>query len=244
MIHLFDHFIIKVDSVYDERPAESGLIKINHAFYIEKERDRFERKLLCGTVQAVPFGYSTGNYMPVDCGVPPYKLYIGHDAIQRQVNMGYKDWEDFQNYYHPGLKESFDFLSMEHYGRMIDAKVGEKVYFHPSVTEEENYMSPGVYRANGDKLICVVGDTIRPQAGYVLVEPHFDTQMEESGFIIRAESEVKLLEGTVRYARPGSDLVEGDFILHMEDANWEIIIEGVKYYAMKEDEVFLKKVMA
>lgn len=241
MIYLFDHFVIQVDSVYDQRPGETGLEKINHAWYIEKERDRYERKLRFGTIIAAPMGYSETDYMPVDIGTPAYKLFIGHDAIQKQVNMGYKEWEKSENYYHPGTVEKFKFLSMQHYGRMIDAKVGEKVYFHPSVTEEENKLSENTYLAIADKLICVVdGENIRVQAGYMLVEPHMDSVLEESGFIVKLQEEAKMLEGTVRHIRAGASLKDGDSILFMEDANYEFEVEGINFYAMKEDEALMK----
>lgn len=256
MIYLFDHFIIQVPAVYDDRPGETGLVPTNTAWYIAKERDRYERKLRFGTIIAAPVGYSDTNYMPLDAGIPPYRLFIGHDAIQKQVNIGYKDWEKFENYYHPGIKESFDFLSMEHYGRMIDAKVGDKVYFHPSVTEDENKMSEGIYRASADKLICVVeemvetelitmtsqhyGWNIRPQAGHMLVEPHMDNELERDGFIIKTEAEAKMLEGTVRHIRKGAALKRGDQILFQLDADWIFEVEGIKFYAMKEDDAFVK----
>lgn len=241
LIYLLDHFIIQVPSVYDERPGEFGLIKINHAFYIDKERDRFERKLLFGTIIAAPMGYSDSDYMPVDSGIPNYKLFIGHEAIQRQVNIGHKEWgEKYEHYYHPGRKECFDFLTMQHYGDMIDAKVGDTVYFHPSVTEEENYISDRIYRANGDKLICVVGEQIRMQAGYMLVDPHFDEQLEESGFIIKSAGEAKMLEGTIRHIRTGAELKEGDSIIFQDDANWDLEVEGKKYYAMKEEDALMR----
>src|SRR5258706_371122 len=104
---LFDYHIIKIDSVYDTRPTETGLTRLNAAHYTEeKEMDRYERKLLTGIIHQVPIGYSETNFMPIDPGIPNYKTFIGHDHIQQQRNYGRK-WGNEK--YHPGLVDNIDF---------------------------------------------------------------------------------------------------------------------------------------
>lgn len=243
----YDYHIIAIDRIYDDRPTATGIIPLNTAWYREeKELERYERKLLEGVIVATPEGYSEKNYMPIDPGIPNHKIYISHDAIQLQRNMGRTDWGNEK--YHPGMKEQIDFMTIADYGAMIDAQVGEKVYFHPAVTESENFLEEKdgkrLYLAAVDQIICVVADgVIRPQGGYVLVEPHMETTdalISATGLIIKQEVEAKLLEGTVRYAREGADVESGDDILYQKDADWVVTIEGVKYYAMREEECWMR----
>lgn len=243
-MELYDYHIIQVDRVYDDRPTDTGLVSLNKAFYrVEKEMDRYERKLLSGTIVAVPIGYSDKNYMPIDPGYPNPKIFIGHDAIQLQRNRG-MDWGNEK--YHPGLKDRIDFLTIADYGALIDAKVGEKVYFHPSVTEAENMISEGQYKMAVHELICVVGDTIRPQGGYVLVEGVLEDDQEltsGTGLQIKTEKEHHLLEAIVLHARPEAQVKPADFILYQENANWEVIIEGKKLFAMLEEDCMMRKIV-
>lgn len=241
-----DLHIIRIDSVWDDRPVE-GIVPMNAAYWtVDKEMDRYERKLLQGTVEAIPMGYSETQYNPLDSGLPPARLFVGHDAIQLQRNYGRKDWG--REKYHPGLKERYEYMTVSEYGAMIDLRVGEKVYFHPSVTEPENRLEDKLYLATVDQLICgvyygyeVTGGTtktyIRPQGGFVLIEPVMDTQLESSGIIIKQEAEAVLLEGIVRHTRPGSGLEEGERIYYQEYSDWALKIEGTVYYAMLEENV-------
>lgn len=240
---LMDLHIIRIDRVYDDRPVE-GIVPLNSAYYtIEKEIDRNDRKLLEGVVHAVPIGYSERDYMVLDPGNPNPRLFVGHDAIQFQRNCGRRDWG--REKYHPGLKEVYEYMTVAEYGAMIDLKVGEKVYFHPSVTEPENLLEKNeeyeLYLATVDQLICGIGETIRPQGGFVLIEPSIDTQVESSGIVFRQEGEPVMLEGIVRHARPGSGLVPGEEIYFLENADWSMRIEGVVYYALREDEIIGSK---
>lgn len=230
-----DIHIIRIDSIWDDQPVE-GIVPMNAAYWtVDKEMDRYERKLLQGTVEVIPMGYSETQYNPLDSGLPPARLFVGHDAIQLQRNYGRKDWG--REKYHPGLKERYEYMTVSEYGAMIDLKVGEKVYFHPSVTEPENRLEDKLYLATVDQLICGVGGSIRPQGGFVLIEPVMDTQLESSGIIIKQEAEAVLLEGIVRHTRPWSGLEEGERIYYLENADWALKIEGVIYYAMREEEI-------
>lgn len=242
MVEFFDKHIIKVESVYDGRPTDTGILRLNTAWYrTEKELDRYERKLLQGTIVGVPLGYSEKGYMPIDPGIPNPKIFIGHDAIQKIINSGDTTWSNAK--YHPGLTEKIDFETIADYGFKIDAKIGEKVYFHPSVTESENVYGENEYLASVDQIICVIREgTIVPQGGFVLVEPVIDETLESStGLITGLESEPVPLEGIVRHVRDGIDIQKGDRILYQDAADWEVTIEGIKYYAMKEDEIWIKQ---
>lgn len=235
MIQLFDYHIIKIDSVYDQRPTETGLIRLNAAWYREeKELDRYERKLLTGTIAQVPIGYTENNFMPIDPGIPNHKIFVGHDIIQNQRNIGY-DWTNEQ--YHPGAKESINFETIADWGAKIDARQGEKCYFHPSVTETENFVEDGHYRCAVHELICVIRDGRPvPQGGYILIKPIVEEQLEsESGLITKLEGEADVLYGTVAYS--AGELQSGQKILFLEYSDWKVIIESEELYALREDEI-------
>jgi len=235
MIQLFDYHLIKIDSVYDQRPTETGLIRLNAAWYREeKELDRYERKLLTGTIAQVPIGYTETNFMPIDPGIPNPKIFIGHDIINNQRNIGY-DWSNAQ--YHPGEKEMIDFETIAEWGAKIDARLGEKCYFHPSVTEAENFVEEGLYRCAVHELICVIRDGRPvPQGGYVLIKPIVDEQLEsETGLITKLEGENDLAYGTVAYS--SGDIKEGEKVIFLEYSDWKLNIEGEELFAMREEEV-------
>lgn len=238
---LFNYHIIKIDSVYDKRPTETGLTRLNEAHYREeKEMDRYERKLLTGTIYQVPLGYSEENFMPIDPGIPNYKTFIGHDHIQLQRNYG-RDWGNEK--YHPGLVDKIDFETIADYGAKIDAQIGEKVYFHPSVTEGENHLEGELYKCAVHEIIAVVRDgRMVPQGGYVLVTPHKDTNLvSDTGLVVAIDAEFKLLEGTVAYARQGADVKAGDSILFQDASDWKLLLEGEELYAMREEDIWMRK---
>ncbi len=238
MIKLFDYHIIKIDSVYDQRPTESGLIRLNAAWYREeKEMDRYERKLLSGTIAQVPIGYTEAPFMPIDPGIPNHKIYVGHDIIMNQRNIGY-EWSNAQ--YHPGMKESIDFETIAEWGAKIDARQGEKCYFHPSVTEKENLVEEGLYRCAVHEIICVVRDGRPvPQGGYILIKPNIEEELEsESGLITKLEGEADLVYGTVAYS--AGELKPGQDIVFLEYSDWKVNIEGEELFAMREEDILLK----
>jgi len=235
---IYDHYLIRVDNVFDDL-KEGNLIGRNNAWYIDQERDRYMRKVRKGLVIAKPTAYTDTNYQPIDPGVPNHRIYVGHDTLQTMALMGRKS-ATIQ--YYPSTKEQIDFISLADIGALVDAEVGETVYFHPNVTEPENlheeHESYSVFKALPDALICV---GTRMQAGWVLIEPHEDVTID-SGFILSVEPIHKMLEGTVRHIRNRPDLKPGDHVFFQEDSNWEYEVEGVKYYAMKEDNIWMKAI--
>lgn len=234
---LYDHFLISVNKVFDDREV-GNLIGRNNAWYIDQERDRYERKIRKGLVIAKPMGYTETNYQPIDPGVPNHRIYVGHDALQELANVGRKS-ATIQ--YYPSTKEQIDFISLADIGAMVDVEVGETVYFHPNVTEPENLHEERedclIYKALPDALICV---GTRMQAGWVLVEPHLDSTVTDTGLLLSIEPVHKLLEGTIRHIRNRPSMKPGDHVFFQDDSNWEYEVEGVMYYAMKEDNIWLK----
>ena len=159
---------------------------------------------------------------------------MGHDQIQEMRNAGRKQLPP----YYPSVVEQIEFVSLADVGAMVDVEVGETVYFHPNLTEPENEHAEGVYKALPDQLICV---GTRMQAGWVLVEPIAEESIVD-GFILSVEPGSKMLEGIVRHIRNRPDLKPGDQVMFQEDSNWEFTVEGVVYFAMKEENIWLKEI--
>lgn len=233
-IRLLDHFLISVPAVF-EADTHDGIKSTNTAFFVDKERDRYERKVRRGIVHAAPIGYTETKHMPIDPGLPNPKLYVGHDDIQQKINEGYH-WSNAQ--YHPGGTNHFKYISRAGYGERIDAKEGDEVYFHPSVTEPENEMSPGIYRCQVHELISV---GTRPQGFWILVEPHAETN-ESLGLSLSVDGQDKMLEGTVRYAREGCEFILGQKVFFQEGSDWEFFIGEERLFAMLEENLLLTEV--
>jgi len=229
---LHDHYLISVPKVFDDLETETGLIGRNTHWYIDQERDRYARKVRKGIVIAKPEIFSEGNYLPIDPGTPPPRIYRGHDQIQQDFNGGVKNLPS----YYPGTRETFDFISLADIARLVDVQVGEEVYFHPNVTEPENMHTEGVYKALPDQLICV---GTRMQGGWVLVDPIEESNVTD-GFITAIDAGTKLLEGIMRHIRNRPDLKPGDHVFFQEDSNWEYEVEGTVYFAMKEENIWMK----
>lgn len=234
---LTDYFLISIPKVFDDLQTDTGLIGRNNVWYIDKERDRYSRKIRNGKVVALPMGYSDGNYSPIDPGVPNHRIYLGHDAIQASVNMGRNP-----KAYYPGSKEQIDFKSLADIGALVDVQIGEMVYFHPNVTEPDNVHQElegeTIYRCLPDVLICV---GTRMQAGWVLVEPHAAESVVD-GFIVSVEPVSKMLEGTVAHIRDREHLKAGDHVYFQLDSNWEYEVDGNVYFAMRDENVWMKRV--
>lgn len=168
--------------------------------------------------------------MPIDRGIPAARGFVGHDAIQSMVNQGY-NWGNER--YHPGATdEIFDWLSRADYGKRITAKEGDKVHFHPSVTEPDNFFGEKdgnlLYIAQVHELIAV-GSI--PQGYYILVEP-IPEDKEFNGIIVAVDDTHKLLQGI---ARTGE--YAGERVFFQEGSDWPFEIEGKVYFAMLEENI-------
>lgn len=239
---IHDYFIVALDRIFDVQTTKKGIITLNEAYIEEGERDRNIYKRIYGTVASVPRGYTHLNIDPLDPGVPNHRIFVGHDVISGRVNEGYK-WSR-EEHYHPGTTESYEFKTLADVAKLVDVKIGDRVYAHPNVFEAENalWKKDGKYyfRVRADEIICsVVGGKICAQAGNVIVEPFMETWEEitrPSGIVIKPSPEAKPLQGKVRFSRDGSGIPVGELIFFEKDANWTVGIEGKEYYIVKEEE--------
>ncbi len=240
---LRDYFLVQVDSMYEVNESKSGIINLNDSWIEEKERYRFKYKRIWGTVTAVPRGFSDTPVAPIDMGEPNPHLYVGHDIIADMRARGY-DWTR-EDYYHPGMAEKYDMITLADYGAKCALEVGDKVYFNPICTEEENFIEgkfrSGIFKIRVDHIFCsIVAGKIMPQSGYVLVEPNMESWEEittASGIIKKPAPEAKVCEGWVRYVPVGSELPIGGLFYYLKDADWPHRIEGKEYFVMQEKDL-------
>jgi co-chaperonin GroES (HSP10) len=240
---LRDYFLVAVDQMYEKMTTKAGIQVLNDAWIEEKERYRFQHKRIYGVVTSVPRGYSLTNVAPIDMGEPNPQLYVGHDIISEMRARGY-DW-DRDHYYHPGMAEKYAMVTLQDYGAKSTVKVGDKVYFNPIVTEEENFIEgqhrSGVFKIRVDHIFCTVVDgVIHPQGGYVLVEANMESWEDITtpmGIIKKPAPEAKVCEGWIRHVTAGSELTPGELIYYIKDADWGVKIEGKEYFVMMEKEI-------
>lgn len=245
---LRDYLLIAVDSMYEKAQTQAGLIMLNDAWLEtkdgeEKERYRFQYKRIWGEVVSLPRSYSDTPVYPLDMGEPNPHLYVSHDTINDMRNRGY-DWNR-NDYYHPGMAEKYEMVTLKDYGAKCSAKVGDKVYFNPIVTEEENFVEgrfrSGVFKVRVDHIFCTVDkDGIHPQGGYVLVEANMESWEEittSSGIIKKPAPQAKVCEGWIRHVTEGSELPVDSLIYYIKDADWPHKIDGKEYFVMLEKDV-------
>lgn len=243
---LFDHYIIRVNNIWEETVI-GGVQMMNGLRYIDKERDRYDRKRRYGIVVSEPAGLSGKNHNFIDPGWPNPRIHIGHDLIQEKVNMGFDEYTDYERFYNLAVHEEIAYDTLADYP--TDAKSGEVVYFHPSVTEPENKIGPGLYKCRTDLLVCVIEKRFRRmswntynsdrseeweyifrmQANYVLVEP-IAKEDTAAGLILSVDTQNELLRGRLK---------DGSEVLFRDYADWQYEILGKKYYAMREEDILM-----
>ena len=132
-------------------------------------------------------------------------------------------------------------------------KEGEKVYFHHFVMDErfqqriDSVEDKKTYKAHIDQVYCVIrkGEPVMLQ-DFIFVEPVIEPEenyMSSSGFMIKPEPEVMEREGVVRYVNEFSEdlgVKVGDHIYFESGCNYEIDVEGKKYYRMRNENVLFK----
>jgi co-chaperonin GroES (HSP10) len=200
-----------------------------------------------GTIISVPSQLTdAAKVMPVNPGLPaPGRFVPNEDVIKmKSVGMEIDSWSCLNLFVHE-WKTCADFEQ--------ETQEGDKVYFHFNSINDRNlvqYLGEKIYKLQYPNAICVVRDgVIIPIAGHILIEPIWDDEVQslgngkrgklsESGIVTELNDKPKHLEGIVRYVCTPmqGDIMElepGNKILYAPHADWEVEIEGTKYYVMK-----------
>jgi co-chaperonin GroES (HSP10) len=103
------------------------------------------------------------------------------------------------------------------------------------------------YKAHIDQVYCVIrkGEPVMLQ-DFIFVEPVIEPEenyMTSYGLMIKPEPEVMEREGVVKYVNEFSEdlgVKVGDHIYFESGCNYEIDVEGKKYYRMRNENVLFK----
>tara|TARA_R110002012_G_scaffold268958_1_gene452982 strand:- start:1647 stop:2228 length:582 start_codon:yes stop_codon:yes gene_type:complete len=123
----------------------------------------------------------------------------------------------------------------------LTLKEGDKVYFHHHCIDEKMSSSFGgenIYKVHYDQLYCYVRDEkITMLQDYVFVEP---IQLEDKIGLIYIESKESVKRGKVKHCNQFSKddgFKNGDEIIFIKNANYDMNIEGEKLFRMKNNEI-------
>lgn len=237
-----DYFSVEIECRYNESKSKSGIILLNTAWVDDTDMDRNEHKRIYGKVLSTPSYYSDNAYRAIDDGMPSYHKYVGHDDIVDRINRGYRNHAD--KAYYASTFERYEVVTMSDISKRIDVKVGDKVYFIPQATEDENMLEKAkgreVYQICVTDLICVIRDNqIIMQGENVLVKPNMETWEEittKSGIIMKPNPVSKWLEGIVAHSRH-DHIVIGSKIIYLPNADCSVKIEDEQYYVMPAQDI-------
>tara|TARA_R110001592_G_scaffold108024_1_gene302128 strand:- start:32046 stop:32627 length:582 start_codon:yes stop_codon:yes gene_type:complete len=123
-------------------------------------------------------------------------------------------------------------------------KKGDKVYFHHFCIDEKmasEFGGENIYKVNYEQIYCFVRDgKITMTMDYVLVEP---VQLEDKIGRIYIESKESVKRGKVKHTNQFSKddgFKNGDEILFIKNANYDMIIEGERLFRMRNSEILAK----
>lgn len=253
-----DYFLVAIDSKYNEGKTKSGIIMLNSAWLDDGDMDRNEHKRIYGDVLSVPESFSDNGYRAIDDGMPTYRKFVGHDDIVDRINRGYTNHND--KTYYPSTFDKYDVVTMADIARMVDVRVGDKIYFMPQVTEPENFIrkenGKEIYKVCVTDIICAVRHNVKSsntsefylynqicmQGEWTLIKPDMETWEEittKSGIITKVAPDKKWLQGIVAHSRH-DHLVAGDKIVYLPNADCEVMVEEEKYFVMPVQDVIGK----
>ena len=123
-------------------------------------------------------------------------------------------------------------------------KKGDKVYFHHFCIDEKmasEFGGENIYKINYEQIYCFIRDgKITMTMDYVFVEP---VQLEDKIGNIYIQSKESVKRGKVKHANQFSindGFKNGDEILFIKNANYDMIIEGERLFRMKNSEILAK----
>jgi co-chaperonin GroES (HSP10) len=123
-------------------------------------------------------------------------------------------------------------------------KKGDKVYFHHFCIDEKmasEFGGENIYKINYEQIYCFVRDgKITMTMDYVFVEP---IQLEDKIGNIYIQSKESVKRGKVKHANQFSindGFKNGDEIIFIKNANYDMVIEGERLFRMKNSEILAK----
>lgn len=257
---LRDFYLVKVDSLWESRETKSGLITSNTAIHStnEETEDRGAHKRRYGKVIELPLELSDNEHLLIDPGMPQPRRYVGHEWIQQQNLIGQRGYRDHENpakKYYPGTFEQYETTKFSDLAPLMDAKVGDRVYFEHNSTDVERYMGTyedgHLFSIRVDEILCVVKkspiflnherfvkSTIYPQGGWVFVRINFESWEDitmPSGIIMKKAPEALPLQGKVVAAQK-KDLIDKN-ILFEREADAPITIDGDELTCMQGSDI-------
>jgi co-chaperonin GroES (HSP10) len=268
MLILHDYYNVLVDQIYESTKTKAGITTFNEGYLAnqeDKETDEhFANKRLYGTVLTCPENFTDTQVELIDPGAPPPKRFISGEYLQMRANQGYKSKE--KSYYYPSTFDNYESITLRDISSKVHIQRGDRVYFDYAVTERENelgeFQGKQMYKVRVDEIRCSVRfkkdilggggakplmwnekSVIIPQGGWCLVEPitdSWDDIKTPSGIFKKPAPEAKSLQGIVRHIRKRPDLKAGDKVTFLRFADYTMVVEGVPYYVMQEDDILTK----
>ena len=202
-------------------------------------------KNMTGTVKSVP---TLGSHIirGIDVGLPPPRPHYSGDMefgfqLQQKASMSTQRKTQFcPTTYEPEYIYESDIE--------VEVKLGDTVYFSPQNTHDGAMVAENIYAMQYSELICTPEKML---AGWVLIDMVYDEGVEDldvggktvkgkatnSGIITEVNSKPTVDKGRiVKLPKPlKSDYIDfsvGDHVLFKKNRNWEVEIEGKKYYVI------------
>ncbi len=202
-----------------------------------------------GTVVGNPGTLTDSEWIfQINPGEPAPRRYVPSEVIMIQFRndaYAHLDKQATLYTYHNQYKYCSD-LEME-------VQDGDKIYFHHNTVVPQNlvsYLGQKIYRLPYHHSICIIRENkVFPVAGHVLIQPLWEDGVEDlgngqkgkmtaSGIVTELHDKPKYLEGIVRHVcsplkGEEMEIQSGDKIIYVPNADYEVEIEGEKYYVMK-----------
>jgi co-chaperonin GroES (HSP10) len=247
-----NHLFVRVESERnDEVVTKSGLkIFVPTVDYFKEDGDTSKPTFIkrhYGVVVGEPAQLTEDlKVTPVNPGFPSPSRYIPNEdiIIMKHRGIDVDSWSSLNLFVHQ-WKTASDFNQ--------EISSSDKVYFHFNTVDESNlvqYLNDRIYKLSYTNAICVVRDgVIIPVAGHVLIEPVWDDGVEDIGdgkrgkvnsigLVTELHDKPQYLKGKVTHVcepMKGEEIGfgVGDTIVYAPHADWEVEIEGKKFYVMR-----------
>lgn len=244
MIVINDFFIVAIEGKYENGKTASGIILLNDAYTEDWAEEHLKYRRKTGVVMTTPLNFSDTVIDVKIGGMPEPKVFVSGEQLE-QLHAGYSKR---RINYQPSTFEGYPTVTLADIGALVDVKRGDKIYFDQFVTDQENFLGKhngkDLYNCRVDQIYCAVRDgKIVPQGQWCVVKPDMESWSDittKSGLLKKPSPEAHYLLGYVESIRPRPDIQPGDHILYQRHADYETMIEGQKYFVMKEDDVLCR----